>query len=139
MLQNSCEGIRKSFFMSLGLDTLINKQFPTSVGMLAKYLICGAVFMQLSTPNHSFEWLICFNYNKEKLTVKNINEIKKRIGENLFKIRRERGLSLESASVLMGIKKSKLDWLERGSGCMNLSKLIKLANFYKIPIKDLFR
>ena len=70
--------------------------------------------------------------------MKNINEIKIQIGINLFKIRQERNLSIYQVSTLMGIKKSKLDALERGSGCMNLTKLIKHANFYKIPVKRLF-
>ena len=68
-----------------------------------------------------------------------INEVKQGIGENLFKIRRERGLTLHSASILMEVQKNSLDWLDRGKGCLNLPRLIKLANFYKIPLSDLFK
>jgi transcriptional regulator with XRE-family HTH domain len=70
--------------------------------------------------------------------MKNINELKKQIGLNLFKIRRERNLSIYQSALLMGVKKSKLDGLERGHGCMNLSKLIKYAGFYKVPVKRFF-
>jgi len=68
-----------------------------------------------------------------------IKFLKFKIGENLFRIRREKGLSLYTASELLGIKRSQLDWLERGSGCMNLSKLISLSNSYKIDISELFK
>jgi len=68
----------------------------------------------------------------------NIKELKQRIGENLFKARRKHNLSLVQASNLSGIKKSRIDWAERGHGCLNLSKLIKYANFYRIDVKDLF-
>lgn len=70
--------------------------------------------------------------------MKNINEIKSQIGLNLFKIRRERNLFIYQSALLIGVKNPKLDGLERGHDCMNLSKLIKYAGFYKVPVKRLF-
>jgi transcriptional regulator with XRE-family HTH domain len=74
--------------------------------------------------------------NQKNLTEKNL---KQKIGENLFKIRRDKNLSLTQASMLLKINKSQVDWLERGYGCMNLRKLSKISNNYQIDIWELFR
>ena len=68
-----------------------------------------------------------------------IKELKLRIGDNLFAIRKSRGWSLMQASNLIGVKKSRLDSLERGQTCMNMSRLINLANVYQVDISTLFR
>ena len=67
------------------------------------------------------------------------NKLKYKIGANLFKVRQERDLPLDSVAKMLSMHKSKLDRLERGHGCMNVCNLERLAEIYKINIGDLFR
>lgn len=71
--------------------------------------------------------------------MKDIKQLKTRIGENLFKIRRSKNLSIHQASILLSIKKSKLDALERGSKCMNFNTLLQYANAYGVDMALLFK
>lgn len=59
------------------------------------------------------------------------------VSENIKRLRREQGMSMEELAKESGVSKSMLAQLERGDGNPTLSTLWKLANGMKVPFSAL--
>ena len=63
-----------------------------------------------------------------------MNNINAKIGENLKKIRKSRGLTIDSLSLSSGVSKSMISEIERGIRNPSITILWNLANTLKIPL-----
>lgn len=61
------------------------------------------------------------------------------IGNNLYKIRKERGLSLDQVASLTGVSKSMLSQIEKGQKTPTVTVLWKIANGLKVSISALMK
>lgn len=66
-----------------------------------------------------------------------MGEVTDYIGENLKKMRNERGLSLDKASEITGVSKAMLAQIERGDSVPTVTTLWKIANGFKISFSSL--
>lgn len=60
------------------------------------------------------------------------------IGKNIKKYRLSKGLSQEKLSEVLGVNSKFIGHVERFERYISLKKLIEIANFFEIPIKNLF-
>ena len=65
--------------------------------------------------------------------------VKKRLGTHVRRLRQARKWSQEELAHHGGLARSFTGAIERGEKDLRLSTLTKLANTFKIPIRDLFR
>lgn len=66
------------------------------------------------------------------------NQISKRIGKNVFALRKAHNISQSQLCCDIEIDISKLSRIERGVLSVTLTILYKIATYFKLDIKDLF-
>lgn len=66
-----------------------------------------------------------------------MDQITKNIGENLKRIRQERGISLEKTAELTGVSKAMLGQIERGDSNPTVTTLWKIANGLRMSFSSL--
>ncbi|MER3426705.1 MAG: transcriptional regulator [Pyrinomonas sp.] len=64
-------------------------------------------------------------------------ELKKRVGENLARLRRQRGLSLEKLASLSGVSRAMLGQIEAGESTPTIALLWKIARGLDVRFADL--
>jgi transcriptional regulator with XRE-family HTH domain len=67
------------------------------------------------------------------------NAVRKRLGTRVRRLRQDRNWSQEELAHQGGLARSFTGAIERGEKDLRLSTLTKLANTFKIPVRDLFR
>ena len=67
------------------------------------------------------------------------NTIRKNLGKRVRRLRQKRGWSQEELAHQSGLARSFTGAIERGEKDLRLSTLVKLANTFKIPLRELFR
>lgn len=67
-----------------------------------------------------------------------INHARKKLAENLHKIRTKAKLGKEELSLLLGFDNSYISKLEKGKINITIDKIQKIADYFKIDIKSLF-
>jgi transcriptional regulator with XRE-family HTH domain len=65
--------------------------------------------------------------------------VKKRLGARVRNLRQKRGWSQEEFAHESGLARSFAGAIERGEKDLRLSTLVKLANSFGVPIRDLFK
>lgn len=70
----------------------------------------------------------------EETGIKHLNQI---IGDNLYRIRKERDLSLDQFSELTGVSKSMLRQIERGESSPTITTVVKIATNLHLPLSAL--
>ena len=68
----------------------------------------------------------------------NKNDIKKKFGGNLRRLRKERGLSQEGLALLADLDRTYISGVERGERNISLINITKIAEALHIPVKKLF-
>ena len=66
------------------------------------------------------------------------NDFKKALGENLRKIRTEKGLTQEYISLESGISRSHIAMIEAGKRDVTISTLFKISRALNVTIKKIF-
>jgi transcriptional regulator with XRE-family HTH domain len=67
-----------------------------------------------------------------------MEQILSTIGSNLHKLRHSKEQKLETVAKAIGVKHSVISKIEHGRyECLNLRLLLKLANYFEVPITDL--
>lgn len=61
----------------------------------------------------------------------------KRIGFNILRERREKGLTQEALADAVGMSRARLSAIERGSTTLTLEKLMKIAEALEVDYRDL--
>ena len=75
---------------------------------------------------------------EEPIAVENeAQELKRRVGENLSRLRKSRGLSLERLAVLAGVSRAMLGQVEAGESAPTISFLWKVARGLDVRFADL--
>jgi transcriptional regulator with XRE-family HTH domain len=76
--------------------------------------------------------------SNERLTAeREARELKKRVGENLARLRRQRGLSLEKLATLSGVSRAMLGQIEAGESTPTIALLWKIARGLDVRFADL--
>ena len=65
-----------------------------------------------------------------------MSDVMKNLGENLARIRMERGLSRKEISVLLGISEIELEDIEEGRGDVDVEFIYSIARILKMGIED---
>ena len=63
--------------------------------------------------------------------------LNKKIGQNIRKLRKERGFSQEILAYEAGVERSQMGKIERGAG-VSIGTLFKLSKTLKVEIRDFF-
>lgn len=63
----------------------------------------------------------------------------KRIGFNILRERREKGLTQEALADVVGMSRARLSAIERGSTTLTLEKLMKIAEALGVDYRELLR
>ncbi len=71
--------------------------------------------------------------------VKRMDEISKKLGENLRRIRKEKGMTQERICDILDLDRGYISSIENGKRNPTLSTLKKLADALKIPVDELLR
>jgi len=65
-----------------------------------------------------------------------MSDVKKNLGENLTRIRMERGLSRKEISALLGISETELEDIEEGRCDVDVEFIYSIARILKMGIED---
>jgi transcriptional regulator with XRE-family HTH domain len=71
--------------------------------------------------------------------MQDIDSVKKHLGSRVRNLRKRHNWSQEEFAHETGIARSFAGAIERGEKDLRLSTLIKLADAFKVPIRDLFK
>ena len=65
-------------------------------------------------------------------------EIKRRFGERVRELRKQKGLSQEMLALVSNLDRTYIGGVERGERNISLINIHKLADALNIPVKDIF-
>lgn len=66
-----------------------------------------------------------------------VTSVSKKIGQNLRKIRENKGLTQEKLALNAGLNRAYIGYIERGERNPSTDTLVKIAKALKVSIKDL--
>jgi len=64
--------------------------------------------------------------------------VKKKLGKNIKKLRLQNGLTQEDLSLELNLDWSYIGKVENAKMNITIDKIIQIADFFKVPVKNLF-